>query len=249
MKSPGEFREEARRLISAGSTTVDPELKKDFATRAFELSQRAEVLENKMFDSKLLYMSIARYRSMLAGQLSDDQRRIIHETLIDAEELSQNRIVVEDSGALRRLKPRSSLWCIYQNWLTQRGARMLPDWRDIYPIDARFSLGLVSLIDVTDHPRRFRYRLVSRKLTERLGYEMTGRYVEDIPDIKTKMYVQNLYAEAVDLRAPLYERNKRFFKSRSWEHEVLVLPLSSDGKAIDMLMIYRETYDPKQVAA
>jgi hypothetical protein len=78
---------------------------------------------------------------------------------------------------------------------------------------------------------------------------MTGRYVEDIPDDKTKIYVQNLYTEAVDLRAPLFERSKRFFKNRSWAHEVLVLPLSSNDNAIDMLMIYRETYDPRRVAA
>ena len=78
---------------------------------------------------------------------------------------------------------------------------------------------------------------------------MTGRYVEDIPDDKTKTYVQNLYAEAVDTRVPLYERSKRFFSNRSWEHEVLVLPFAPDDGAVDMLMVYRETYEPKRIAA
>lgn len=248
MRSPEAIREEARRLIHA-ARTADPEPKKSFATRAFELSQLAEALECEMLDSNLLRKNIFRYRSMLVGSADDDEKSLIQEALADAEELAANRLVVEDVEDLQKLKPRNALWCIYQDWLMRRGDRSIPDWRDIYPIDARFSLGCISLIDVTDHAKRFRYRLVSRRLTERLGYEMTGRYIDDIPEDKTKAYVRNLYTEAVDLRAPLYERSNRFYKGRIWEHEALVLPLSPNGNAIDMLMIYRETYDPKPIAA
>jgi hypothetical protein len=127
----------------------------------------------------------------MAKRIADDERRMIQGALADAKELADNRLIVENARDLRKLKPRNALWCIYQDWLTRRGKRMLPDRRDIYPIDARFALGCVSLIDVTDHPKRFRYRLVSNRLTERLGYQMTGRYVEDIPEDKTKMYVYN----------------------------------------------------------
>jgi hypothetical protein len=103
--------------MKAATTIADPESKKSLAARALELSQRAELLENEMFDPKLLRRNVARYRSMLAGQISDDERRIAKETAADAEALSENRIIVEDADDLRKLKPRNTLWCIYQNWL------------------------------------------------------------------------------------------------------------------------------------
>jgi hypothetical protein len=168
MRSPEALRKEAHRLINAANTVADPESKDAFAARAFELSQLAEALENEMFDSKLLRMNISRYRSRLVGSTAADERRMIQEALADAEELADNRLIVENPRDLRKLKPRNALWCIYQDWLTRRGNRTLPDRRDIYPIDARFVLGCVSLIDVTDHPKRFRYRLVSKRLGHKL---------------------------------------------------------------------------------
>ena len=217
MRSPEAIREEARRLINAANAVDDPELKNAFATRAFDLSQLAEALEDEMFHLNLLRKNIFRYRSMLAGSTDDDERRFIQEALADAEELADNRLIVENAPDLQKLKPRNALWCIYQDWLMRRGDRTISDRRDIYPIDATFSLGCISSIDVTDHAKRFRYRLVSKRLTERLGYEMTGRYVDDIPDDKTKAYVHKLYTEAVDLQAPLYERSNRFFQRSNLE--------------------------------
>ena len=249
MKSPAELREQARHLMSTAKRAVDRKSMMVFAGRAYELSQLAELLENQIFDPKLLRSNLARYRLMLAGNIGNHQRELIREALADAKELADNRITVFGAGDLEGLSPRLSLWLVYQYWLKKCCGRSLPDRRSLYPIDRQASLGWISLIDVTDNSRRFQYRLISEQLTRRLGYEMTGRYVEDIPDDKTKTYVQNLYAEAVDTRVPLYERSKRFFSNRSWEHEVLVLPFAPDDGAVDMLMVYRETYEPKRIAA
>ena len=49
MRSPEALREEARRLINAANAVADPESKKGFATRAFELSQLAEALEDPAY--------------------------------------------------------------------------------------------------------------------------------------------------------------------------------------------------------
>jgi len=203
-----------------------------------------------MFDPNLLGSNLARYRAMLARNIDKGQRELVQEALTDAEELRNNRIFVRGESDLERLCPRTFLWLIYQDWLKKRYNRSLPDQRNMHPIDGQASLGWVSLINVTDNSRRFQYRLVSERLTNRLGYEMAGRHVEDIiPDNKTRAYVRSLYTEAVDRRAPSYERSKRFFSNRIWEHEVLVLPFAPDDGAVNMLMVYRETYEPKRVGA
>lgn len=235
--------------MNTAETTVDQKARIAFAGRACELSQLAEVLENEMFDPKLLGLNLARYRLRLAKNINNDQRALVQEALADAEELSNNRVIIYDGSDLERLSPKNSLWLIYQYWLKRLHNRGLPARRNVYAIDGQASLGWMSLIDVNDNPGRFQYRLVSERLTKRLGYEMTGRYVEDIPDKKIKTYVRNLYTEAVDRRAPAFERSKRFFSNRSWEHEVLVLPFASYDGAVDMLMVYRETYEPKRIAA
>jgi hypothetical protein len=74
---------------------------------------------------------------------------------------------------------------------------------------------------------------------------MTGRYVDDIPEDEMRYYVQNLYTRAVERRSTLFEKDTRIFKHQVWQHEALLLPLSSDGANVDMLMIYRKFANPK----
>jgi hypothetical protein len=69
---------------------------------------------------------------------------------------------------------------------------------------------------------------------------MTGHDVEDVPEPETRAYVKLLYTRAVWKRAPLYEKGRITLDGRRWDHETLVLPLSSDGETIDMLLIYRK---------
>ena len=154
-------------------------------------------------------------------------------------------LVIKDAETLKKLTKNEGLLRLYGYWAGKCGTRKLPSRKDIDPLEFTYALSRVSLVDVEEGARRFHYRLVSTSLTQRLGYEMTRRYVEDIPDAEVRSYVEALYAHVVDLRAPLYERSNRFFSNRIWNHEALVLPLSSDGSTIDMLMVYRITDKPK----
>ena len=153
--------------------------------------------------------------------------------------------VVLGPPGLKGFTNNNVLLRLYDYWLAKRGVRLFSSRRDLDVLEFSFAINWLSLVDVLDKPRRFRYRLVSTTLTDRLGYEMTGKYVDHIPEDEVRSYVKDLYTRAVDLRAPLYEKSTRTFDYKVWQHEVLVLPLSSDGTNIDMLMIYRITYDPK----
>jgi hypothetical protein len=91
MDSVEELRAEARRLRDAASRISDPEAKKELASRALELSQRAEALANGMIDCEIVRANIERYRSLLAaGELDENQKRIVQEMLADAESLLAN---------------------------------------------------------------------------------------------------------------------------------------------------------------
>jgi hypothetical protein len=137
-----------------------------------------------------------------------------------------------------------SLKRLYGYWTERRGARPYPSRHDIDPLDFAYALGRVSLIDVLERPRRFRYRLVSTTLTERLGYEMTGKFLDEVPEAEMRDYSERFYVAALERRAPLYFRDDTMLDGRRWRHEGLALPLSADGLRVDMLMIYREAEAP-----
>lgn len=155
-------------------------------------------------------------------------------------------MVIKEIDSPAALEPETgdaAMKRLYLYWAERRGARRCPSRTDIDPLDFGYALGRVSLIDVLSHPRRFRYRLVSTSLTARLGYEMTGKFLDEIPETEMRAYTERLYLTALAKAVPLHVRDEAVIDGRRWKHEALVLPLSSDGGAVDMLMIYR-TADP-----
>ena len=158
-------------------------------------------------------------------------------------------IEIADLAALDEITADADLKRLYRYWIERRSARTFPARAQIDPIEFGFALGRVSLVDVLQGPRRFYYRLVSTRMTEHLGYEMTGKFLDELPEGDVRAYAERFYSETLRRRAPLFHRDETVLDSRRWRHEALSLPLSSDGRTIDMLMIYRVTGTPVRVAA
>jgi len=158
-------------------------------------------------------------------------------------------IAVTDIAQLEGVTTDDVLKRLYAYWRGHCKGKRYPSRSDIDPGEFGFALGRVSLIDVLAAPRRFRYRLVATTLTEHLGYEMTGKFSDQIPGPERRAYAEAFYARALALQAPLYERDEIILDGRQWKHESLVLPLSADGRAINMLMIYRLTDRPRPPGA
>ena len=133
----------------------------------------------------------------------------------------------------------------YAYWQARRGTKRFPAREDVDPVDFKFALGRVSLIDVIDGPRRYRYRLASTSTTKHLGYELTGKYTDEIPEKELRSHLEHLYDETVSTAAPVYAKEKATFDGRLWESEMLMLPLSSDGRRINMIMSFRESVAPR----
>lgn len=153
--------------------------------------------------------------------------------------------IITDLASLTRASTNAKLIDLYKYWSEKRGTRSFPARGDLDPLEFPYALGVVSLVDFVPRSRRYRYRLVSTTLTARLGYDMTGKWADQIPDENIRRYVKDFYDTVIYVRTPIYEKSERIFDNKVWQHEALVLPLSDDNENINMLLVYRETYAPK----
>src|SRR5437763_2141752 len=71
---------------------------------------------------------------------------------------------------------------LYAYWLKRKGSRRYPARRDLDPVDLRYVLGHLLLIDVLREPLRFRVRLHGAEMTARAHYDLTGKFLDELPD-------------------------------------------------------------------
>lgn len=125
---------------------------------------------------------------------------------------------------------------LYAYWSEKRGTRRFPARRDIDPLDFAYVLGWVTLVDVTYNPTRFRFRLYGSELAHRIGTDLTGTYADQHPSHEFGTMLQRSWQEVVDRGEPICVRYEREVDHRKRPWEALRMPMSSDGKVIDMLL-------------
>jgi hypothetical protein len=132
------------------------------------------------------------------------------------------------------------LTALHAYWNHQRRGRAVPDRRDIDPVD--IGAGLlpnVGLIDVTDGGARFRNRLVGTAIVERWGFEITGRFLDEIMrEGGYREFIHELYRDACRHRAPVYSSS--LFRWDVATHMVtrrLYLPLTHGGDDVTMILV------------
>ena len=133
---------------------------------------------------------------------------------------------------------------LYTYWEERRQGRDFPGRRDLDPLDFRYALGHIVLLDVLGEPRRFRFRLHGSELTARAGYDMTGRLIDELPNPTNRTLLIERCTMLMELRQPLAVIDERLLGQRRFGYEALWLPLAKDGEHIDMLMagvVYRDS--------
>jgi hypothetical protein len=125
---------------------------------------------------------------------------------------------------------------LYDYWTQRRGSRRFPARNDLDPLDMKYLLGELVLLDVHYEPLRFKYRLHGTKLVTRAGFDMTGEWVHDWPAPQYRARLISAYTRTVEAGEP--QRGARaIFDDRRWrEYEFLILPLATDGLMIDKLL-------------
>src|SRR5262245_36959386 len=128
----------------------------------------------------------------------------------------------------------------YDLWVSLRGDRPMPSRKDLDPlhIPSEFLPNLM-LIDVLNEPRRYRYRLVGTHVVSASGEDRTGQTFENVGFFKVHPVVVEQYDKVVDTGRPLHslEPFMNFVTGSTYEVDRLLLPLSGDGRRVDMLIV------------
>jgi len=133
---------------------------------------------------------------------------------------------IEDSR-LRRL---------YEYWAAKKRNRRFPTRADIDPLEFGYVLGHILLLDVLRNPLRFRVRVHGTQMVMRVGYDMTGRFMDDLPITEYRRYVRKRCEGLVRDGEPLLVRHNRTLDGRSRCYEAVWLPFSEDGQRVSMLL-------------
>ena len=130
----------------------------------------------------------------------------------------------------------SRLRRLYQYWLEKKAQRRFPTRSDIDPVDFPYVLGHVILFDVMRDPLRFRVRVHGTEMVAKAGYDLTGKFLDDLPITDYRRYVLARCESLVRDAEPLLVRHDRTLDGKSWKYEAVWLPLSDDGQHVTMLL-------------
>jgi hypothetical protein len=124
-------------------------------------------------------------------------------------------------------------------WRAQHEGDMLPGRQHIDPIDFPDLLPNIRLIDVVGDPPRFKVRLTGERVSDHFGQSLTGQYFDDVfPQFENRESCQAFFA-TMENRRPCWNLGVCDLNPEKdfVPFERLVLPLASDGKTVDMLLV------------
>jgi len=121
-------------------------------------------------------------------------------------------------------------------WNTKCDGRLMPARLDFDVFELRDWLGNLMLIDVLDDASEFRYRLYGSVLAAYYNRDLTGKLTATLPP-ETRDIVRREYAEACLTRRPMMIERRRSVKQSTRMVAKLILPLASDGLAVDMILV------------
>ena len=129
-------------------------------------------------------------------------------------------------------------WPIYQYWLAKRGSKPMPARSDIDPteIPARL-LSSLQLVDVVGDERRYVYRLNGATDVRVRGHDPRGKPVREGFWGPSAEDAVGCYDRVVAERAPVIDP-VAFSDGHHISEFTLFLPLSDDGSAVNIILIY-----------
>lgn len=129
----------------------------------------------------------------------------------------------------------------YLYWAAKWSPGRLPGRGDIDPLEFPDLWRGVWLMDVAYRPFKLRYRLVGTLIVEAIGFDPTGRDLDDAhPHVRQTPGFFARYERAAASGTPSRRRGTALL----WRHndfrevENVLLPFASDGRTVDMIMMY-----------
>jgi len=131
----------------------------------------------------------------------------------------------------------SKLRRLYDYWRSRCSNGANPTRRDIDPLDIPDLLPNVFLLDVVGDAEDFIFRLAGSLVEDAFSMPLRGKSIADIQKAAGTPIPVAHHVEVARGGGPRYREGDMQVAGRNhWKTHRLLLPLSSDGKAIDILM-------------
>ncbi len=150
---------------------------------------------------------------------------------------------------LARCRPATAAF--YRYWEQKRGSRAMPARGDLDVLEMKPWLAGLALIEVKRGPQQaggdpaapyaLRYRLIGTRPTQLRGREVTGLTVDEGYFGASLAAALENYRLVIEEKRVVYDWDRTPATSGfAREGETLLLPLSSDGESVDMVVVYQE---------
>lgn len=131
----------------------------------------------------------------------------------------------------------SKLQRLYDYWLGKHRDGRLPAKADIDPVEIPDLLMDIFLVDVVDGGADFVFKLAGSQVEEIYDGSLRGKSLFSMQDSTEITPVVQQYLDVVTQREPRYrDGDLRVFGKDRWLTRRLLLPLSSDGESVDVLL-------------
>ncbi|WP_417321196.1 PAS domain-containing protein [Emcibacter sp.] len=123
---------------------------------------------------------------------------------------------------------------LYRYWQKIRGDQDMPRRKDFRPEKVPSLLPYLALFDVKGMPYRYYARLVGTETVKAMGYDFTGKYLDEVPPLSA---VKERFDRIADNGIPYLYSGKLVWSDKSYmDYCTLALPFSNDGTKVDIIM-------------
>jgi hypothetical protein len=135
-------------------------------------------------------------------------------------------------------------------WLAHRGAHGIPDRRDFDPAALRVLLPNLFITDVEPEPFRIRYRLVGTKAVRTIGFDITGRYLDELLAATPEVPWLDYYKTVYESRMPLLGAVEVSARSGgTFAYEFGLFPLAQGSAKVAQIAAVEDYFDFDLTAA
>jgi hypothetical protein len=135
-------------------------------------------------------------------------------------------------------------------WLAHRGSSGIPDRADLDPAALKPLLPNLFIADIEAEPFRIRYRLVGTKAVQVIGFNITGRYLDEMLSIEPGVPWLDYYRIVYDSREPLLGSVVVPASSGgTFTYEFGLFPLAQGGTAVAQVAAIEDYFDFDLTAA
>ncbi len=122
-------------------------------------------------------------------------------------------------------------------WLDKRCGGLMPSRSEIDPIDIPWVLPRIWLCDYLPESGRFRYRLAGEQINTLWGYNICGKYLDEIMPAEYLGPVMAKLREVANGPAIVHSVSQAYLDERFFvKNERIVLPLSDDGQTVSSIL-------------